>query len=185
MSERYIVFDVETPNSYNNRMSAIGITVVENGRITGNFYSLVNPGQHFDRFNIELTGISPADIVDSPSFPQLWEVIRPVMESGILIAHNAPFDMRVLASCINHYAVEAERYMRYACTCRMSKCAFPTLPDHKLNTLCSYLGIGLDHHNASSDSAAAAELMLRCADRGTSPERFIKTYDILNMRTVQ
>ena len=28
---RYIVFDVETPNAANNRMSAIGLTVVENG----------------------------------------------------------------------------------------------------------------------------------------------------------
>ena len=29
----YIVFDVETPNHYNDRMSAIGITVIENGVI--------------------------------------------------------------------------------------------------------------------------------------------------------
>ena len=33
-SYRYIAFDVETPNRYNDRMSAIGITVVEDGRIT-------------------------------------------------------------------------------------------------------------------------------------------------------
>ena len=31
---RFIVFDVETPNRKNNRMSAIGITVVEEGKIT-------------------------------------------------------------------------------------------------------------------------------------------------------
>ena len=30
---RYVVFDVETPNRHNNRMSAIGITVVKDGRI--------------------------------------------------------------------------------------------------------------------------------------------------------
>ena len=30
---RYVAFDVETPNRYNNRMSAIGIAVVEDGRI--------------------------------------------------------------------------------------------------------------------------------------------------------
>ena len=29
MSEKYIVFDVETPNSANDRMSAIGLAVVE------------------------------------------------------------------------------------------------------------------------------------------------------------
>ena len=30
---RFVVFDVETPNRYNNRMSAIGIDVIEDGRI--------------------------------------------------------------------------------------------------------------------------------------------------------
>ena len=34
---RYIAFDVETPNRYNNRMSAIGIAVVEDGRIEDTF----------------------------------------------------------------------------------------------------------------------------------------------------
>ena len=29
--ERYIAFDVETPNCRNDRISAIGVTVVENG----------------------------------------------------------------------------------------------------------------------------------------------------------
>ena len=39
--DRYIAFDVETPNRFNSRMSAIGIAVVEDGRIVDSFYSLV------------------------------------------------------------------------------------------------------------------------------------------------
>ena len=42
---RYIAFDVETPNRFNSRMSAIGISVLENGRIVDSFYSLVDPEQ--------------------------------------------------------------------------------------------------------------------------------------------
>lgn len=55
---RYIAFDVETPNRMNHRMSAIGITVVEDGSVTDEFYSLVNPETYFDSFNVNLTGIS-------------------------------------------------------------------------------------------------------------------------------
>ena len=44
---RFIVFDVETPNRKNNRISAIGITVVEEGKISKEFYSLF--------YNYELT----------------------------------------------------------------------------------------------------------------------------------
>ena len=31
---RYIAFDVETPNARNDRISAIGVTVIEDGAIT-------------------------------------------------------------------------------------------------------------------------------------------------------
>lgn len=51
MSQRYIAFDVETPNSFNDRMSAIGITVIEDNNIVDTFYSLVNPEAKFDDFN--------------------------------------------------------------------------------------------------------------------------------------
>ena len=53
-SDRYIAFDVETPNAANDRMSAIGITVIDANSITGEFYTLVDPETHFDRFNIEI-----------------------------------------------------------------------------------------------------------------------------------
>ena len=101
MSERYIAFDVETPNYANDRISAIGISVIENGCVTSDFYTLVNPEAHFDPFNIQLTGITPEMVADKPTFPELWEKIQPIMDSGLLIAHNAPFDMGVLAQCLN------------------------------------------------------------------------------------
>ena len=59
MTDRYIAFDVETPNWANDRMSAIGIAVIEDGEIAGEFYTVVDPETYFDRFNIELTGITP------------------------------------------------------------------------------------------------------------------------------
>lgn len=175
MTDRYIVFDVETPNSQNNRMSAVGITVVENGKITDEFCSLVNPEQHFDYFNIKLTGITPEMTQSAPTFPQLWEQIGPLMESGILVAHNAPFDMGVLAKCIDHYGIDTASSFNYVCTCRMAKKCFPQLPSHRLNNLCSFLGISLQHHDAGSDSTAAAKIFIHCVNNGINPREFLKT----------
>jgi hypothetical protein len=39
---RYIAFDVETPRAANDRMSAIGISVIEDGTIMKEWFSLVN-----------------------------------------------------------------------------------------------------------------------------------------------
>ena len=54
---RFVAFDVETPNRWNDRMSAIGITIVEDGEVVEEFYSLVDPEEPFDSFNVQLTGI--------------------------------------------------------------------------------------------------------------------------------
>ena len=64
---RYIAFDVETPNRFSDRMSAIGISVIENGVVADSYYSLVNPETHFDYFNVQLTGISEACGTRRPS----------------------------------------------------------------------------------------------------------------------
>ena len=67
--ERFIVFDVETPNFKNDRMSAIGVAVVEGGELVSEFETLVNPETFFNRFNIDLTGITPEAAAEAPAFP--------------------------------------------------------------------------------------------------------------------
>lgn len=185
MDKRYIAFDVETPNYANNRMSAIGITVVENGEIIDEKYSLVNPETNFDSFNVQLTGITQKMVSDQPTFPQLWESIAPVMGSGLLIAHNAPFDMSVLAQCLSAYNIEWQPYTYYACTCAMGRAIYPELNNHKLNTLCAYLDFDLDHHHAGSDSRACAELLLDYMRHGVKVDRFRRRYDLENRRTLR
>ena len=49
MEGRYIAFDVETPNYANDRMSAIGVTVVENGEIVENYDKLINTKKNIER----------------------------------------------------------------------------------------------------------------------------------------
>ena len=79
---RYIAFDVETPNWANDRMSSIGVAVVEDGKIVERFSSLIQPETHFDSFNVALTGITPQMVADAPTFAQLWPLLRPLLESG-------------------------------------------------------------------------------------------------------
>ncbi len=181
---RFIVFDVETPNYFNDRMSSIGVAVAEGGKITETFSSLIDPETHFDRFNIALTGISPELVYGAPTFGELWEKLAPVMESGVLVAHNAPFDMGVLAKCLSAYCCSAPRFFDYACTVRMGRVVYPRLPDHKLDTLCRHLDIPLDHHRAESDALAAARLLIDYEQKGLVVEDFVRTYDTVTRRTL-
>ena len=182
--ERWIVFDVETPNSANDRMSAIGICCVAHGQIVQEYSCLVNPEARFDSFNIALTGITPALAANAPSFPQLWQTIGPLMGSGTLIAHNAPFDMSVLAKCLRDYQIPWRPFVPYACTCRMARKVQPQLENHRLNTLCEYWHIPLTHHDAASDARACAKLLLEFQKRGIHMEDFLRIYDMNLIRTL-
>ena len=173
-NQRFVVFDVETPNRMNDRMSAIGISVVENGAVTDAFYSEVNPETRFDPFNIQLTGIGPESVKDAPTFPVVWERIAELMSSGLLVAHNAVFDMGVLKKCLSGYGIDWKPYVRYLCTVRMGRSLLPGM-SHSLNVMCEYFGIALDHHRAASDSHACAEILLRCLESGADYRQFIRT----------
>ena len=172
---KYIAFDVETPNHENNRMSAIGISVIENGEITKEFYSLVNPETYYDYFNINLTGISEESVEDSPNFYDLWQEIEPIMSDGVLVAHYAPFDLRVLNCCLKAYDIEWKPYVHYLCTVQAGKRHLPNMR-HRLNDLCGYYDIPLEHHHAASDSTACAKILLNYASEGLELKDFIRTY---------
>lgn len=65
---RYVVFDTETPNTFNNRMCQIGVTVVEDGEITGGFTLPHRPECDYSWFNIQIHGITPEATNASPCF---------------------------------------------------------------------------------------------------------------------
>jgi len=172
---RYIAFDVETPNRYNDRMSAIGISVIEDGAITEEFFSYVNPEAAFDDFNTQLTGIDEDTVANAPTFPELWEKIEPLMSSGILVAHNAVFDLGVLKKCLLDYGIQWKSTAKYCCTVQMGRRLVPGI-SHRLNVMCAHYGILLDHHQADSDSHACAEILLRYFASGAQEGDFIRTY---------
>lgn len=181
---RFVAFDVETPNSYNDRISGIGVAIVEDGEIVEEFATLVDPETYFSNFNIQLTGITPEAVEGAPTFGELWPTLERLFSDGVLVAHNAPFDMSVLAKCLRAYGVEWQDTASYLCTCQMGRRCYPELPNHRLNTLCGHLGIALAHHQADSDSRACAKLLIDYLGQGMEVEPFLRTYDLVNICTL-
>jgi DNA polymerase-3 subunit epsilon len=183
MEDCYAVFDVETPNSRNDRISAIGVVLVEGGVQTTGFYSLVDPQTEFDAFNIRLTGITPWMVRGKPDFRVLWPRLRPLLERGVLCAHNAPFDLGVLGRCLRDYGLEWTPTRSYVCTCQMGRRLLPQAPDHRLDTLAALLGLPLQHHNAMSDTRACAGLLQHYRGKAEL-DQFVRVYDFHKLRTI-
>lgn len=174
---QYVVFDVETPNFANDRISAIGISVVEDGAIVEQFFSMVNPQTHFDDFNVQLTGISAELVKDKPTFDQVWKQIELMMGSGVLVAHNATFDLSVLAKCLRAYNIFWKPHVNYLDTVKLARNFYPGLPNYRLDTVSRHLGLALDHHQADSDSTATAFILCDILSRG-AVDNYIRSYDL-------
>jgi DNA polymerase-3 subunit epsilon len=161
----FLAIDYETANGSYESVCAVGITLVENQKITSNFYTLIKPEEDFrffDPFNTSIHGITEDDVKNAPSFKEVWPDIEKIyLPDQIPFAcHYAGFDIRVteamLQSIGNNFAD-----IQFYDTCTISKKVWPELINFKLNTISTFLGIDLDHHNAASDAEACAQIAIK------------------------
>lgn len=184
MTDSFVAFDIEMPSQHKPRISAIGITAVENGEITEKAYYLVNPETNFDPYVIDLIGITPEMVEHEPAFPEIWEKIKDVMSRGVLVAHGAPGDMKTLCGCLKSYGIEWKEKAQYICTCRVGLEKYPEYEHHSLNYMCEQIGFPLEHHYALSDSEGCARLMLDYIDKGVDLDSYIQEFDVIKCRNV-
>ena len=146
--------DFETANRNPASVCAVGISFLEDGVIEEGFETLILPESnvgYFERNNIRVHGIRPNDVKHAPTFPQVYEKMKPFFEDAIIVAHNARFDMGCLkAACLN--CGLPVPVLDYFDTVELAKRVIPQLEHHRLNDVCDYMGIELDHHRAGSDA---------------------------------
>jgi DNA polymerase III epsilon subunit-like protein len=158
-----IAIDFETANASRSSPCAIGLAWVGLDGVRHVSHRLIRPkGLKFDGMNISIHGIRPEDVKDEPEFPEIWAELAPHLTGTMVLAHNASFDMSVLRATLDLYGLVWPE-LSYLCTVKIARECWPTLVDHKLPTVAAHLGIDLDHHLASSDAEACAQVALQAA----------------------
>ncbi|WP_439425298.1 3'-5' exonuclease [Oenococcus alcoholitolerans] len=157
----FIAMDFETANSDPWSAVSLGLVLVNDNHISGNWYSLIKPAGNFSPFNSRINGLTADDVVDSPSFPEIWQQIKDYFQDlPTVVGHNIRFDNNVLKSSLNYYGIPSPHYVSLD-TVLISRKFHPHMSDHKLNTVALDLGVDLQHHHTASDDAlAAAEILL-------------------------
>ncbi|MBE5960165.1 MAG: DNA polymerase III subunit epsilon [Lachnospiraceae bacterium] len=159
----FTAIDFETANEKRSSPCSVGITVVENGQITGEHYFLIRPKEmRFVPMNIMIHGITPDQVEDADEFDIVFEKIRPYLENRLVIAHNASFDMSVLRNTLDLYQIPYPSF-DYCCTMVMARHFYPYLENAKLNTVNAHLGYSFSHHQALADASACANVLLEIA----------------------
>jgi DNA polymerase-3 subunit epsilon len=159
----FTAIDFETATGRRESACAVGIVTVEDGIITEEYYSLIQPpGNTYFGMNIAVHGIRPQDTLRAPTFHSLYPEIRARLQDRTIVAHNEVFDRSVLKRTMEYYDLfygELGLADRWECTMRIYK-AKGFVPC-RLNSCCERLGIPLNHHEALSDAIGCAKLYLR------------------------
>lgn len=157
----FAAIDFETANQKRSSVCSVGVVICRNGVLTKSFVSYIRPTPfYFNEYNIRVHGITERDVKDAPSFKKVWAQIEPEIRGLPLVAHNAAFDSSCLKAAFEANNMPYPDYEFY-CTCKTAKKMLTDLPNHKLDTLCDYFNIELNHHEALSDAKACAAIALR------------------------
>lgn len=159
---KYTAIDFETAFWGKGNACSLGIVVSNGKELTDEWYQLIRPLHlEFEEECMRVNGISPEDVKDKPEFPFFQDKIYDLLTDTVVFAHNAPFDLGVLASTIDQYELPDIHFL-YGDTVEISRILWKNLVNHKLNTVANFLNFKFTHHQALDD-ARACEWIVRHA----------------------
>ncbi len=176
-----IVFDLETTglSALSDRITEIGAVRLHEGAVSDTFNTLVNPERPIPPKITELTGITDAMVENALSEREALQAFYDFCgDTTVLVAHNAGFD----TAFIRQAAARQDMPYPFGAidTVPLARGLYPSLKNHKLNTVAEHLHLGdFNHHRACDDAAVLAEIFL-CMSSDLRDLRGVHTFQEIN-----
>lgn len=158
---KFIALDVETANSDYSSICQIGLVVFEDGVATSSWSSLIDPKCHFDNINISIHGIAEADVMDKPTFLDVYELLSELFEDKIII-HHGHFDKSAFSKAYELHDLAPIKcdWLDSTIIVRRTWQEF-SKSGYGLKNLTRSFGIEFKHHDALEDARVAGEIVNR------------------------
>ncbi|MGL4953841.1 MAG: 3'-5' exonuclease [Culicoidibacterales bacterium] len=168
--QKITVFDFETTGFKENRAVSLGMVIYEDGQKVAEIYQMFQPGVAIEPGAQRVHGLSARDVQGKPTFAQMWLAILPYLENHVIVAHNAKFDLGVLARECAAANLQCPPLQTF-CTLTYAKQHVQTPSrKHNLGVLAEYYDIDLTNaHNALDDSRATGELLFKMVTTPITP----------------
>ncbi len=157
MPLKFAVVDIETTGLYHqdHDITEVAVAHLDEGGVRQVFHSLVNTTRNIPSQISGLTGINNTLVKDAPNFEEIAGDLKAALEDRIFVAHNVNFDYQFLKAAFEK--VKIKLVTKRFCTMRYARKLFPNLPNHRLGTVCQYLGVENESvHRAHGDAMALA-----------------------------
>lgn len=161
-----VLIDLETTgaNAVTDRITEIAMLRVEGGEIVARWQSLVNPGQGIPPFIQRIIGITDDMVATAPSFAELADRVRGMLEGAVFVAHNARFDYGFI--CNEYARIEQQFEAPVLCTVKLSRALYPEYHRHGLDALIERHALVCDaRHRAMGDAEVLWQFSRLVSDR--------------------
>ena len=158
----FIAIDCET--AYHSReeceICSIGIVVVENGLIVEKCHHYIKPKYNFIDTNCQkIHNIKIKDVIDKPTFPELWPTIEHYFEDTTIICHNKGAELSYLSKLLINYDLDIPSF-KYIDSYHLFGCDLPDACKDLLD-----IDIQKVHHNALEDAIYCAKCCIQYFNR--------------------
>ena len=159
----FVAIDFETANNRSDSACQLALVVVAQGEIVEEKSWLIKPRRnYFSPQCIAVHGILPEHVKDQPTWDKICEDVWQTLEGRIVVAHNAGFDIRVLASTSQSYELVCPN-LEYTCTRLIARRTWPGRTGYGLKPTATALGFSFKHHDALEDARVCAKIALASA----------------------
>lgn len=156
----FVAIDVETANADMASICQIGIAKYRDNRLIDEWSTLVNPEDYFDYINIDIHGISEDDVVDAPTFPDIYNNLESYLNNTVCVSHTH-FDRVSLSRVLEKYGLNSFDTI-WLDSARVARRAWEEFAwrGYCLANVCEKIGYEFKHHDALEDAKAAGQIIL-------------------------
>jgi DNA polymerase-3 subunit epsilon len=167
MPLNFTAIDFETANSSSASACSVGLVKVRDGVVVDTASWFIRPPlghDVFNEWNTRIHGIVASDVAAALSWNDQLPTLREFADGDHLVAHNARFDMGVIAAASSVTGVPAPSF-RYLCSLQIARKTYH-LDSYKLPVAAMAAGFeDFEHHNALADARACAAIIVHAAKR--------------------
>ncbi len=177
----YIVFDIETTglSITQNKIIEIAAVKMQDGKEIDRYATFVDPHERIP-YNIQqLTNITDEMVRGAPEIDQVIREFVQFAGDDILVAHNARFDIGFIQATLKNHDLP-EMTNPVLDTLELARLLYPTLKNHRLNTLAAKYKVALESHHRAIDDTIALGGILFGLLKDAEQERRLTRLDRLN-----
>lgn len=163
----FTAIDFETANSSAASACSIGLVKVRDGRVVEREHRYIRPPFPHDDFspwNVRIHGITRDMVADAAGWEMHLPWLREFAGGDWLVAHNAGFDMGVIAKTSEALGLAVPDF-RYLCSLQVARRTYH-LDSYRLPVAAMAAGFeDFSHHDALADAEACAAIVVHAAKR--------------------